>query len=157
MTRILQMRILTAVLLFAVTPLSAQRPALTSQLGWLTGCWQSARGSATVEERWSSPDGGMLLGTGRTVRAGKVVDYEFTRIFERGDTLVYAALPMNQAPTEFLAARSSPADSVVFSNPAHDFPTVVAYRPVGRDSLLAWIAGGGKRVEFKYARMACSS
>lgn len=150
------MRILPVLFLLAAAPLSAQQPTLIAQLGWLTGCWSSTRGSATVEERWSSPDGGMLLGTGRTVRAGKVVDYEFTRIFARGDTLVYAALPMNQAPTEFLAARSAPADSVVFSNPAHDFPNVVAYRPIGKDSLLAWIGGSGRRLEFRYARMACS-
>jgi hypothetical protein len=150
------MRIHPVLLLLVAAPLSAQQSAPSAQLGWLTGCWRSARGSTTVEERWSSPDGGMLLGTGRTLRAGKVVDYEFTRIFERGDTLVFAALPMNQASTEFRAIQPTLADSVVFSNPAHDFPKFVAYRPIGRDSLMAWIGGGGKRLEFRYARMACS-
>lgn len=97
----------------------------------------------------------MLLGTGKTVRNGAVSEYEFTRIFARGDTLVYAAQPSGQAPAEFRAT-GSPRDSVVFRNPDHDFPQFVAYRPIGRDSLLAWIGAGTRRIEFRYARMSCT-
>jgi hypothetical protein len=49
--------------------------------------------------------------------------------------------------------------TVVFENPAHDYPQRVAYTRKG-DSLLAWIdgtvSGKSRRVDFPYRRVACT-
>jgi hypothetical protein len=99
-----------------------------------------------------------MLGWGRTVGAATLVDFEQTRIFERGGRLVYGANPSGQAPAEFESIELSDS-SVTFENPAHDFPQRVMYRRRGADSLIGRVEGsrGGKvrGVDFPYARVAC--
>lgn len=130
----------------------------TESLDWLAGCWQRRTANGLIEEQWSSASGGMLLGFSRTVRRDTVVEYEFVRIYNAGDTLVYEAQPSRQRRTEFRAmAPFEPA--IVFSNPAHDFPQRIIYRRVGNDSLVARIegtrSGQARGMDFPYARVKC--
>lgn len=135
---------------------ASSRP--TAALGWLAGCWAGRAGDTLVEEQWTAPRGGVLLGTGRTTRGDALVAFEQLRISERGDTLVYAAAPSGQAPAELRAPASSGTE-LVFADPAHDFPQRIRYRPVGADSLVARVEGtrGGvaRRVDVAYGRVAC--
>jgi hypothetical protein len=138
---------------------SARDPgARVTQLTWLAGCWEQAAGPRLVEEQWTRPRAGLMLGSGRTVRADTLVEFEQTRIFERGGRLVYGANPSGQAPAEFESIELSDS-SVTFENPAHDFPQRVMYRRRGADSLIGRVEGsrGGKvrGVDFPYARVAC--
>ena len=137
---------------------SAAGPAArVTQVAWLAGCWEQAAGPRMVEEQWTRPRGGIMLGSGRTVRGDTLVEYEQTRIFERGGRLVYGASPSGQAPAEFQSIELSDS-SVTFENPAHDFPQRVMYRRHGADSLVGRVEGmrNGKLrgVDFPYARVA---
>lgn len=111
-----------------------------------------------VEEQWSSPTGGVLLMFGKTLRGDSLVEYEFVRVYGKGDTLVYDAHPSGQEPAEF---RATPpfADAVTFSNPAHDFPQRVIYRRVGSDTLQARVEGTrngqARGFDFPYRRVTC--
>lgn len=151
-------RLFVVALCFAASPaLGQSRPA--DSLDWLTGCWERRTANGLVEEHWSWPAGGMLLGFSRTVRDNRVVEYEFVRIYSAGDTLVYDAQPSRQARAEFRA--TGPFDpEIVFANPAHDFPQRIRYKRVGADSLIARIEGtrnGQERgIDFPYRRVACS-
>jgi Domain of unknown function (DUF6265) len=132
--------------------------ARVNRLAWLSGCWEQAAGSRLVEEQWTRPRGGLMLGAGRTLRGDTLVEYEQTRIFEQGGRLVYGANPSGQAPAEFESIELSDS-SVTFENPTHDFPQRVIYRRHGADSLLGRVEGmrGGslRGVDFPYARVAC--
>lgn len=129
-----------------------------AQLGWLAGCWERLSGPRLVEEQWTRPRGGLMLGVGRTVQGDSLVEYEQVRVFERGGKLVYAAQPSGQAPAEFTSTVVSDS-AVVFENLGHDFPQRVMYRRLGADSLVARIEGmrhGQLRgVDFPYVRVAC--
>jgi hypothetical protein len=130
----------------------------TDSLGWLAGCWESRSANSVVEEQWSSASGGMLHGFSRTLRRDSIVEYEFVRIYNAGDTLVYDAQPSRQPRAEFRA--TGPFEpAVVFANPAHDFPQRIIYRRVGTDSLVARIEGtrnGQQRgIDFPYRRVSC--
>jgi hypothetical protein len=107
-----------------------------------------------------APRGGMMMGMGRTVQAGKVLEYEAIRIFERGDSLVYAAQPSGQPAAEFTAASAS-RTSVTFGNPTHDFPQRVIYSLGTADSLFARIEGmmnGQPRgIDFHMKRVVCGT
>jgi len=144
-----------AVLLFGA---SADGPARVTQVAWLAGCWEQAAGPRLVEEQWTRPRGGLMLGAGRTVRGDTLLEYEQTRIFERDGRLVYGANPSGQAPAEFDSIELSDS-SVTFENTAHDFPQRVIYRRRGADSLIGRVEGtrGGKLrgVDFPYARAVC--
>ena len=132
----------------------------SDDLAWLAGCWELRTRSRVVEEQWLSPRGGVLLGVSRTTRGESAETHEFMRIYEAGDTLVYAAHPAGQAPTEFRSKWRS-AGEIVFENLAHDFPQRVSYRRVSPSRLAARIEGkreaGGtiEGADFAYTRVAC--
>jgi hypothetical protein len=127
-------------------------------LAWMAGCWQLTRGSTVVEEQWLRPRGGVLLGTARTIRQGKLVEYEFVVLRVAGDGATYEAHPSGQDPATFTASRVEPG-AVAFENLQHDFPQRVGYLWGGRDSLLAWIEGRAngstRRIDFPYVRVSC--
>ncbi|MEP7344914.1 MAG: DUF6265 family protein [Gemmatimonadaceae bacterium] len=125
---------------------------------WLAGCWEHQAGAITIEEFWMSPRGGVMLGMGRTTKSDAVVEFEHTRIYVRGDSLVYHAQPSGQTATEFVAPAGF-SDALTFSNPTHDFPQRVIYRRGGQDSLFARVEGTSKGrsrgIDFAYQRARC--
>jgi len=147
--------VLTAALLW---PSMTAAEARVDSVSWMQGCWQLTDGDRVVEEHWTSPKAGIMLGSGRTSRAGTLVGHEFVLLAERDGRLAYEAHPSDQPPTTFMS-KELDAASVVFEDPAHDFPQRVGYRRVGPDRLLAWIEGSvsGKprRVDFPFHRIDC--
>jgi len=145
----------TALLLAA---LAAGDAARIEQVGWLQGCWQMSANGRVVEEQWMASGGGVMLGRGRTVRDGKLVEYESVVLREEDGQLAYEAHPSGQPSAVFLS-KTLDESSVVFENPSHDYPQRVGYKRDG-DALLAWIDGtaNGKarRVDFPYRRVACA-
>ncbi len=80
---------------------------------WLSGCWTNTGKSAeTTLEQWLKPAGGMMFGVGRTIKDGKVVNYEFTRIHQdaEGNFFFTAKLP-KQDEVSFKLIKSSGGDS----------------------------------------------
>jgi len=136
----------------------AQDATRISSVSWLTGCLEMRRGNRVVEEQRMPERAGTMVGMGRSVGTRGLDDYELTVIQEEGSRLLYVAHPRRQPVATFVASIAS-ADSVVFENPAHDFPQRVGYRRIGADSVLAWIDGtsDGKkqRFEFPYRRVPC--
>ena len=128
------------------------------QVSWLQGCWQLESGGRVVEEQWMAPRGGVMLGMGRTVRDGTLVEYESVILREQDGRLAYEAHPSGQPSAVFTSA-SVTESTVIFENSMHDYPQHVGYQRDG-DSLLAWIDGtaNGKsrRVDFPYRRVACA-
>jgi hypothetical protein len=128
------------------------------QVAWLAGCWQQSNGPRIVEEQWTRPRGGLMLGAGRTVEGDSLVEFEQVRIFERGGRLVYGARPSGQEPAEFESIVVSDS-AVTFENLGHDFPQRVMYRRVGTDSLVGRVegtrAGRVRGVDFPYRRASC--
>lgn len=99
-----------------------------------------------------------MLGMGRTVRDGKLVEYESVLLREQDGKLAYEAHPSGQPFAVFMSSTIGES-TVIFENPGHDFPQRVGYKRDG-DSLLAWIEGtaNGKsrRVDFPYRLVACA-
>jgi hypothetical protein len=127
-----------------------------AQLSWIAGDWQSdPGGKAQIEEHWTKPSGGSMLGMSRTVAGDKTVEYEYLRIEQRGDDIYYVAHPRARCPgTDFKLARLS-AQEALFENPEHDFPKRIVYRKGTDGSLTASIDGGEgtKSMSFPYRAM----
>ncbi|MGQ0712098.1 MAG: DUF6265 family protein [Gemmatimonadaceae bacterium] len=142
----------------------ARQPDGVDQLAWFAGCWVYTSPRVIIEEIWTRPAGGSMLGMSRTLRRDPAGDstiaWEFIRVHARGTDLVYAAQPHNQPAAEFMSESVSDS-AVVFANPAHDFPQRIIYRRAGKDSLRARVEGTqGARTrgsDFPYARVACDS
>ena len=143
-----------------VTVAQTAKTSSITDLGWMSGCWEmkSTERNLLINEQWMKPAGGMMIGAGRTVKAGKTVDHEFVRIVEEADGLFYIAKPKaNNEETRFKLIKASVTE-VVFENPTHDFPQRVMYRRDG-DKLHARIEGtkDGKTrgIDFPYLRAKC--
>ena len=100
-----------------------------------------------------------MLGSSRTVAAGKTVLTEHIQIREKDGQLAYiVTIGMGAKPVVFKQIKSTDSE-VIFENPEHDFPQRIIYRRRGADSLIARIEGtrGGQPggVDFPYRRVAC--
>ena len=139
-------------MLFLATTASA---ADLNELEWLAGSWTLTKGERTIEEQWMKPVGGMMVGMGRTLRAGKTVEFEFLRIEQRGEDLVYIAQPNGAPPTEFKMVKIT-ANEIVFENLQHDYPQQIIYTRNADGSVSARTEGPGKQgtkvIRFDYQR-----
>lgn len=134
------------------------QPPQVDQLAWMAGCWSLSAGPTTIEEQWSRPAGGAMLGMSRILKNGRMVFHEFMRIEEKDGALVFTPRIGSGAPVTFRAAAANFGD-VTFENPAHDFPQRVIYRRQPDGGLHGMIDGvekGKPRAEqFPYRRVPC--
>ena len=125
----------------------------------LAGCWEGKFGNHTYEEQWMKPAGGAMLGMSRTIKDGKIVEFEFVQIVEREDGIFYVARPSEQSKAEF-KLKSFENQTAVFEDPAHDFPQRVVYHMKSANDLVAWIEGMSKgelkKIEFPMTRAKCA-
>src|SRR5262249_29619264 len=118
-----------------------------SDLAWMSGSWmsgsgQTAGGRAQVEEHWTRPAGGSMIGMNRTVVNEKTVEFEFLRVEQRGNEIFYVASPNGRCPaTDFKLTRLS-GQQAIFENPEHDFPQRIIYQKLSDGPLKASIDGG---------------
>ena len=117
---------------------AADRTSLEDLL-WLAGYWAASAGGTTMEEVWTEPAGGVMLGLHRDVTAGRPAFFEYLRIEQRESAVVYIASPRGTGAAEFTLVSGGPAE-VVFENLEHDFPQRIIYRRQG-NRLTARIEG----------------
>jgi hypothetical protein len=139
---------------------AAAEPAITG-IAWLAGCWQSDGGEPGSGEQWTALAGGTMLGTSRTVKQGRTVEFEFMQLRHLPDgRLAFIAMPSGQRTAVFPLLRLDEREAV-FENPQHDFPQRVVYARDGSSRLRARIEGtsdGALRViEFPMSRVSCDS
>ncbi|MBI3349097.1 MAG: hypothetical protein HY020_18045 [Burkholderiales bacterium] len=152
------MKLLPALLLAACASAQAQSEPLT-RLAWLAGCWVQPGREAGSVEQWMAPAGGLMLGMSRTLKDGRIVEFEFMQLrAEDGGKLSYVAQLHGRAPTVFPLVKQTEAETV-FENPTHDFPQRVLYRLAAPDRLVARIEGtlNGKAraLDFPMQRTPC--
>ena len=152
--------LLTLVTAVGAESTPSQGEALTvDALGWLSGCWAREGKEAGTDETWTSPAGGTLLGTSRTVHDGKTVFHEFMMIRPAEDGgLEFVAWPSGQAEASFPMVEKG-EHRVVFENPEHDFPQRIVYHlreDVQLDARIEGKQNGETQgVDFRFRRVAC--
>lgn len=152
------MKLLPTLLLAACASAQAQADPF-APIAWLAGCWAQQGREAGSVEQWMAPAGGVMLGMARTLKGGRVVEFEFLQIRADADgKLSYIAQPQGRPPTEFKLLRQGEAEAL-FENSTHDFPQRVGYRREAADRLVARIEGtmNGKErgIDFPMQRTAC--
>lgn len=112
------------------------------ELAWMSGVWVQEQGGRWTEERWAPPRGGVMLGTSLSGSGEAAREFEFLRLAEGPDGAVsYWGSPGGRPAVAFRLVSLS-AREAAFENPAHDYPTRIAYRRSG-DTLTATISGPG--------------
>lgn len=131
-------------------PTQALRGARPDDLGWLAGTWVGHVGDDVVEEHWNPLRGGMLLGTFRWVREGRVRFYEIEAIEPEADGVVLRVKHFDpglvgweerDAPHEFVLVESDDRGAVFFERDKPD-PRWAVYRRRGSEELAAYFTHG---------------
>jgi len=128
-----------------------------ARLNWLAGCWKGNGSETDSLEQWMQPAGGLMLGISRTIKNGKVREYEFMRITEENGTLVYTAIPSGQKQASFTLISDYDLE-FVFENKEHDFPQRIVYK-ADNENLLARIEGvvngQTRKLDYPMTRVNC--
>jgi hypothetical protein len=142
------MIIVAALALLAGSRAGAVPPAEgVEALAWMAGAWAGEKDGVAMEEVWTSPRGGALLGLHRDVKGGRLLSWEFLRIQATDAGVVYFASPRSAPPTPFKLVEAGDR-RVVFENKAHDYPQRILYWVDAKGALHARIEGpqGGRTV-----------
>lgn len=108
----------------------------------LVGCWRSPDDAPVVlDERWSPPEDGVMLGSSRFLRAGRMASFEFALLRATDDGVRLLPHPGGVASEHAFALTSSADGLLVFEAPEHDYPTRILYRRTP-EGLEARIDGG---------------
>jgi hypothetical protein len=127
------LRIALAVLLFnAALAAQSTKPAI-ADLAWMAGSWTGESRGVQMEEHWTAPKGNSMVGIHRDVGKGRTILFEFLRIEQQGDQLVYLSMPNGRSPATPFPLKEISGTRVVFENPNHDFPQRVVYWKDGND------------------------
>ena len=106
----------------------------------MTGSWVGTSQGVEMEEHWTAPKGGSMIGMHRDVARGRTISFEFLRIEVQKEQIVYLSMPNGRSPATPFPLKEVSGTRVVFENPAHDFPQRIIYWKDGND-LLARIEG----------------
>ena len=130
----MQRFICAGILSLLLAPLTAQgtKPSIT-ELAWLAGSWVGELKGIRMEEHWTAPSGNTMVGLHRDVGKGRTMLFEFLRIEQQGDQIVYLSMPNGRSPATPFPLKEVSGTRVVFENPKHDFPQRIIYWKDGND------------------------
>ncbi len=110
---------------------------------WLLGFWRNISPRGTAYEIWTKESDSSYAGTSILVKGRDTMTQETIRLVQSGADLYYIPTVSGQnggQPVSFKMSVAN-ADSFLFENPTHDFPTKISYKRIGADSLVAQISG----------------
>jgi hypothetical protein len=137
--------LVTLLALFVVPAPARAADDPLARLAWMAGSWASDSAGLHMEEHWTAPEGGLMVGMHRDVKNGRAVSFEFLRITADTAGVAYLSSPGGRPVTRF-GLKTQADRSVVFENAAHDFPQRILYWLDGKGRLHARIEGtiGGR-------------
>lgn len=130
----------------SLEPVQASAPGSVplAAVSFMVGCWRGAPdGQGTViEERYTPPDGDLILGTTRYVRGGQAVGFEFSTLAVRDGDVWLTPYPGGEKSPHDFRFTSAQDGRAVFEAPEHDYPKRIIYQRAGEEGLTARIDGG---------------
>ena len=110
---------------------------------WLIGTWENKTQKGSIYETWTKAGNNEFSGKSYSVKNTDTIVFENIRIVQEKNRLYYIPTVKNQnesLPVRF-ATRAISENQLVFENPQHDFPQIIAYTKITSDSLIAEISG----------------
>jgi len=110
---------------------------------WLSGTWENKTRKGSIYETWTKSGQNEFSGKSYSVKDKDTIIFENIRLVRENKKLFYIPTVKNQndgQPVRFVAKTIS-ENQLVFENPQHDFPQIIAYTKITSDSLIAEISG----------------
>lgn len=122
----------------------------------LAGEWKNAldTGSMRSYEQWSLADSNTYAGLGFVLSGADTVSIEELRIDRTTASINYAARISTQNNAEWVEfqLQATGRDTLLFTNPAHDFPTAIRYVQAAPNVWDVLVSGGGRSFGLRYER-----
>jgi len=153
----LSMVLAVALVVASTIPLESEACSTVNEVSWMLGHWSSRGDNSLSTETWTRVSEDSFEGRGRSF---SVPDFELSfeesiRLVPLGGALYFTAkVAHNPYPVSFKLTACS-ANSAVFENTEHDFPTRIAYHLVEADELRVDVSGpdgNGFSVELSKAK-----
>lgn len=122
----------------------AQQQGELNKLEWLLGTWETKTPKGSLYETWKRKSPTEFQGKSYYLKNKDTLLFESVRLIEKDKKLHYIVSVKHQnheLPVDFATTEIKDPTSLVFENPAHDFPQMIAYKKQGKDSLMAEISG----------------
>jgi hypothetical protein len=120
---------------------NADDASALAPVAWMAGDWETHDATPYVEEHWTRPAGGAMLGNSRSIKDSKMVEFEFLRIAARPEGIFYMPQPSGKPPVDFKFTPTTNKEAV-FVNPGHsDHLKKIIYRKNADGTLAARIEG----------------
>ncbi len=127
-----------------------------SDFVWLQGKWAGTDGGMDFFEDWDSLNGNSMSGQGGAISGTDTVFSEKLKLEQRGEELFYIPNVKENGGSVDFKFSGYKNDSIVFENPAHDFPQRIVYFKLPDNKLYACIdglnAGKYQKMEFAYQK-----
>ncbi len=110
---------------------------------WLIGTWENKTQKGSIYETWTKTRNNEFSGKSFSVKDKDTIVFENIRLVQENKKLFYIPTVKNQndgLPIRFVAKTIS-ENQLVFENPQHEFPQIIAYTKITSDSLIAEISG----------------
>ena len=121
------MKLLSTLALIPALTLAADSPG--GEFNWLAGCWETT--DSKTMEVWVVDSERLLVGFSVTIGDDEVGSYEVMSIKQsENGSWEFTAHPSGQAAATFPAVEIND-NSVIFSNPEHDYPQEIKYERDG--------------------------
>ncbi len=137
---------------------TAQAQEAATPPAWMAGCWKLEGAEAGSAEQWMAPAAGQMMGMSRTLRRGKLAEFEFLQIRPNAEgKLDFIAQPQGRPPTAF-GLKEQGSQSVLFENTGHDFPQRISYKREGlqMQARIEGLRNGQLRgIDFAFRKIAC--
>ncbi|MEZ4980419.1 MAG: hypothetical protein R2769_02290 [Saprospiraceae bacterium] len=92
--------------------------------------------------------GRFIDGEGYEMKGSQKKHTEYLKLMKMGEKVVYIASPEEQSPTLFNYVKGM-ENVWTFSNPNHDFPNVLMYQWITKDSIVVSVFGKKSEPAFK--------
>lgn len=122
----------------------AQQQGELHKLQWLLGTWETKTSKGSLYETWKRKSPTEFLGKSYYLKSKDTLLFESVRLIEKDKKLHYIVSVKNhnnELPVDFISKEIKDPASLLFENPAHDFPQAISYKKQGKDSLIAEISG----------------
>lgn len=126
------------------------------KLEWLIGTWETKTPKGSIYETWTVKNSSEFQGKSYYIKNKDTIVSESVRLLEKDKKLHYIVSVVKQhagLPVDFASKNTSDPSSITFENPLNDFPQMITYKKINKDSIVAEISGtmNGKKMKQTFA------
>jgi hypothetical protein len=119
---------------------AARPPAKIAEMAWLAGRWTGEFLGGTIDEVWSDPSGGAMVGFFRLVKDGKPVFYEILTLMESGGSVEMRLKHVNPDMTGWEEKKDFVTFRLVRQDATGVYFDGLTFRRAGPDAIEGFIA-----------------